>query len=150
MSTGERSFFWRHLIFIIPAGPLNCFPAMPYRNGRMHIAFPARHNYSSLMPVLDFKEIPFAHASGGDLDAFELFAREVLTFIGYTIVEDPSRGPDGGKDLIVSESRKGVGGETRIRWLVSCKHKAASKKAIGVGDEPSILERVKCKRCQGF
>jgi len=70
--------------------------------------------------------------------------------IGYTTVEGPSRGPDGGKDLIVSESRKGVGGETRIRWLVSCKHKAVSKKAVGVGDEPSILERVKSKRCQGF
>src|SRR6185437_2272949 len=102
------------------------------------------------MPILDFKEIPLAHVFQGYPDAFELFAREVLELIGYEIVESPSRGPDGGKDLILGEARKGVGGTTNIQWLVSCKHTAASKRAIGVADEPSILERVRGKNCQGF
>jgi len=54
------------------------------------------------MPILDFKEIPLAHISDGYPDAFELFTREVLALIGYDIVADPARGPDGGKDLIVN------------------------------------------------
>lgn len=102
------------------------------------------------MPALNFKEIPPAHVPSGNQDIFELFACEFLQFVGYEIVEHPGRGPDGGKDLIVCESRKGVGGETKIRWLVSCKHKATTQKAVGVGDEPSILERVKSKSCEGF
>src|SRR4029077_12579754 len=116
----------------------------------MRVAFSLRAQYSSLMPILDFEEIPLAHVFDGYSDAFELFAREVLALIGYEIVESPSRGPDGGKDLIVSESRKGVGGKTEIKWLVSCKHTAATKKAIGVSNEPSILERVKSNNCHGF
>jgi hypothetical protein len=60
------------------------------------------------MPILDFKEIPAPQLASDNQDAFELFSREVLAFVGYEIVEGPSRGPDAGKDLIVSESRKGV------------------------------------------
>src|SRR5579859_1135138 len=102
------------------------------------------------MPVIDFCEIPEAHLSSGKQDCFELFTRDFLESLGYDIVESPSRGADGGKDLIVSELRKGVGGTTKMRWLVSCKHKAHSKKAISVDDEQSILERVKAKKCEGF
>lgn len=84
------------------------------------------------MSVLDFKEIPGGNLAGGDSDMFELFARDFLSFLGYEIDEHPSRGPDGGKDLIVRETRKGIGGETSIRWLVSCKHWVRPGKAIGV------------------
>jgi hypothetical protein len=102
------------------------------------------------MPVLDFCEIAEAHLSSGHQDQFELFARDFLEYLGYTIAESPSRGADGGKDLIVLDVRKGVGGETNVRWLVSCKHKAHSKKSVSVEDEPSILERVKGHNCTAF
>ena len=75
------------------------------------------------MPILDFKEI--ASSSGGqDRDQFELFAREFLEHLNFRIIEGPDRGPDAGRDLIVEETRTGVGGVTRVRWLVSCKHNA--------------------------
>jgi hypothetical protein len=102
------------------------------------------------MPVLDFKEIPEANAADGKQDSFELFARDFLQSLGYKILEGPDRGIDGGRDIIVLEVRKGVGGESHIRWLVSCKHKAFSGKAVSVDDELNILERVEQKKCQGF
>lgn len=77
------------------------------------------------MPILDFKEIP-SSSSGAARDQFELFAREFLDLVGFKIVTGPDRGADAGRDLIVEEIRAGVVGETRVRWLVSCKHKAHS------------------------
>lgn len=102
------------------------------------------------MAVLDFKEIPEAHKGTGEQDTFELFARDFLSFIGYTIVCDPSRGADGGCDFIVEEKRTGVGGETTIKWLVSCKHKAYSGSAVYPTDEINIRDRVEKNECQGF
>lgn len=78
------------------------------------------------MPVLDFTEISEAHKSSGLQDTFELFARDFLSFIDYKILTDPDRGADGGVDLIVEERRTSVGGETLIKWLISCKHKTHS------------------------
>ena len=77
------------------------------------------------MPTLDFCEIPEAYVAAGHQARFELFARDFLQYLGYRIVESPSRGADGGKDLIVLDVRKGVGGETEVRWLVSCKRSIA-------------------------
>lgn len=102
------------------------------------------------MPVLDFSEITEAHIASGKQDTFELFARKFLEYIGFTISQGPDRGPDGGKDLIVNESRKGVGGETTINWLVSCKHKAHSGSSVGTNDEIDIPGRVEANKCQGF
>lgn len=102
------------------------------------------------MPILDFKEIQSPTATNGEQDSFELFAREFLHYMGYIIVANPSRGADGGVDLIIEELRTGISGETRIKWLVSCKHYSASGKAIGVNIEESILDRVKQHQCQGF
>ena len=102
------------------------------------------------MAILDFKEIPEAYVSSGMQDTFELFARDFLSFMGYKIITDPDRGPDGGVDLIVEEKRTGVGGETIIRWLVSCKHKAFSGKSVSSTDETNIRDRVESNNCQGF
>ncbi len=102
------------------------------------------------MPAIDFKEIPEAHLGGGLQDTFELFARDYLACIGYKIEEDPSRGADGGKDIIVTEVRKGIGGETIIKWLVSCKHKAHSGASINPSDEANINDRVSTHNCNGF
>jgi len=102
------------------------------------------------MPVLDFKEIPEAHKATGLQDTFELFARDFLSFMGYKIITDPDRGADGGVDLIVEEKRTGVGGETIIRWLVSCKHKAFSGNSVSPTDDGNISDRVTSNNCQAF
>jgi hypothetical protein len=102
------------------------------------------------MSILDFKEIPQANLANGAQDTFELFAREFLTYMGYKIIIDPNRGADGGGDLIVEEKRTGVGGETLIRWLVSCKHKAHSGTSVSHQDDSNILDRVAANGCNGF
>lgn len=102
------------------------------------------------MPVLDFKEIPKAHESNGLQDTFELFARDFLEFMGYHVITDPDRGADGGVDLVVEERRTGVGGETVIRWLVSCKHKAFSGNSVTFSDDNNIRDRVDANSCHGF
>lgn len=96
--------------------------------------------------LLDFKEIPKANSGDGDQDTFELFARDFLQQIGYIIVEEPARGADGGKDLIVQSS----GDKQKLRWLVSCKHFAYSGKAVGADDEINIVERALSNDCKGI
>lgn len=102
------------------------------------------------MPVLDFKEIAAAGTGTGHQDAFEQFTREFLGFLGFDIEVGPARGPDLGRDLVVLEDRKGVAGLTRVRWLVSCKHKAHSGEAVGISDEQNVLDRVRAHGCSGF
>lgn len=102
------------------------------------------------MAALDFKEVPEAHLGGGLQDTFELFARDFLALLGYQVQESPSRGADGGKDVIVVERRNGVGGETFVRWLVSCKHKAHSGASVNPQDESNIRDRVEANKCDGF
>lgn len=102
------------------------------------------------MAVLDFKEVPEAHLGGGLQDTFELFARDFFLLVGYEVLEGPSRGADGGKDVVVVERRTGVGGETLVRWLVSCKHKAHSGTSVSPHDESNIRDRVEANACDGF
>ncbi|WP_020162044.1 restriction endonuclease [Cycloclasticus pugetii] len=102
------------------------------------------------MAILDFKEIAEAHKATGLQDTFELFTRDFLSFMGYKVITDPDRGADGGVDLIVEERRTGVGGETNIKWLVSCKHKAFSGKSVSPIDDANIRDRVESNGCQGF
>lgn len=100
--------------------------------------------------VLDFKEIPQANQGSGVQDTFELFTRDFLTFLGYRIVQDPDRGADGKKDLIVDEVIKGITSEYTVRWLVSCKHYAHSGNAVKDSDEINISDRLKQHHCAGF
>lgn len=102
------------------------------------------------MSVLDFKEIPKAHEGGGKQDTFELLARDFFKALGYRIDSAPSRGADDGKDLILTEVRKGIAGDTEIRWLVSCKHKAHSGASVSKYDEPEINDAMKMHKCSGF
>jgi hypothetical protein len=101
------------------------------------------------MAALDFKEIPSAQ-SGPERDRFELFAREFLVAEGFRVVEQPDRGADGGRDIIVEEDRLGPGGANVVRWLVSCKHKAHSGGSVTPGDEQNIRDRLGTHRCDGF
>lgn len=100
--------------------------------------------------ILDFKEIPQANKVNGLQDAFELFSRDFLEILGYEILQNPDRGADGKKDLIIRESRIGVSGVTQIKWLVSCKHFAHSGKSVSDIDEPNITDRLKVHDCHGF
>lgn len=106
------------------------------------------------MSALNFKEIPQANLATGEQDEFELFARDFLAYLGYKIISEPARGQDGGKDILIQESRIGIGGETKLLWLVSCKHFAHSNlgkaKAVGVDDEINVSDRIKSNRCDGF
>lgn len=100
--------------------------------------------------VLDFKEIPEANIGSGLQDTFELFTRDFLSFLGYRIIQDPDRGADGKKDLIVEEVIKGITDEYTIRWLVSCKHYAHTGRAVKDSDEISISDRLLQHECDGF
>ncbi len=101
------------------------------------------------MSVLNFKEIPLP-TEGGDRDQFELFARDFLEYLGFKVITGPDRGADGGRDLIMEENRTGVAGQTKIRWLVSCKHKAHGGTSVTPQDESDIHDRVNTHGCQGF
>ena len=102
------------------------------------------------MSVLDFKEIPSANAGDGKQDTFEFLTRDCLNYLGHKVLEGPDRGADGGRDVIVDERRVGVGGETVLRWLVSCKHNAHSGKSVTTDDEHDIRDRIEKYNCQGF
>lgn len=102
------------------------------------------------MTILNFKEIPEAHKGGGQQDKFELLSRDLFIALGYRIDSAPGRGADGGKDLILTEVRTGIAGNTEIKWLVSCKHKAHSGASVGKGDEPEISDSLKANKCTGF
>ena len=102
------------------------------------------------MPVLDFREIPQANKSDGDQDIFELFARDFFEALGYEIEISPSRGADGGKDLIILEPLAGIITKSTKRWIVSCKHKAHSGKSVSTNDEIDIKGRVDKFQAHGF
>ena len=102
------------------------------------------------MTILDFKEIAQANKATVKQDEFEFFGRDFLEYLGYKIISGPDRGQDGGRDILALEIRSGVGGETKLVWLVSCKHFAHSSKAVGVDDEKDISDRVKSNKCDGF
>ena len=101
------------------------------------------------MAAVDFKEIATAQR-GIDRDQFELFAREFLLQEGFSIDVGPDRGPDAGRDMIVTETRSGPGGDTRVRWLVSCKHKAHAGTSVTPADEPNVRDRIETHECTGF
>lgn len=102
------------------------------------------------MPTIDFSEIPIANTGVGNQDSFELFTRDFFSVLGFEIEEGPSRGSDGGKDLIVREKLTGTVSQLTRRWVVSCKHFAHSKKAVGDKDEIDILGRVRKFKADGF
>ena len=96
--------------------------------------------------MIDFKEID----QNGE--EWELFCRDFLEHLGYYIESTVDRGPDGKKDLIVSENLKGNLGNYKFKWLVSCKHFAnrANSNSVKENDEPNILERIESFNCDGY
>lgn len=100
--------------------------------------------------IIDFTDIAPSNKGGKYQDLFEQFACAFLEAKGYEIIQRPDRGPDGKKDLLVKEIRKGFNGTSEIMWLVSCKHNAHSNKSVNDIDEPDISDRVKKFNCDGF
>ena len=100
--------------------------------------------------ALDFTEIAPPNKKSKDQlsDAFELFAEAFLQALGFRVVEGPSRGADGGKDLVVAEA--GALTQKTRRWLVSCKHKAFSGNAVASSEENNLHNRLRKARCSGF
>ncbi|MBN1640746.1 MAG: restriction endonuclease, partial [Anaerolineae bacterium] len=77
--------------------------------------------------------IDLTQIEGGE--AFELFCEDLLKAMGFEIVQQPTRGTEGGKDLIVSETtRDRMGYAQELKTLVQCKHYAVSDRAVGFGD----------------
>ena len=102
------------------------------------------------MGFVNFKEIPTAKGGQEGQDVWALFTREFFAALHIDVEEGPDRGPDSGRDLLIAETRKGILGSGRHRWLVSCKHYAHSNKSVPNGDEPDILGRVRRFRTDGF
>lgn len=75
-------------------------------------------------------------------EEWEFFAIDFLSSIGFTIERFPSRGQDTGRDGLVSLNHN--------IYLVSCKHYLASNKAVGLPDEPSIIDRIVQNSANGF
>ena len=103
------------------------------------------------MPCIDFCEIPEAHIASGGQDLFELFARDFLTeILNFRILSEPSRGADGGKDILAEEKLFGTLSDNRTVWLVSCKHKAHSGRSVTPDDETNITDRLAQFNADGF
>lgn len=103
------------------------------------------------MPCIDFCEIPEAHIASGNQDTFELFARDFLTeILNFKVLSGPSRGADGGKDILAEESQFGTLSDNHTIWLVSCKHKAHSGRSVRPDDEINISDRMSQFEANGF
>jgi hypothetical protein len=102
------------------------------------------------MALIDFKEIPSSKGGAEGQDMWALFAREFFEALHLIIEEGPDRGPDSGRDLIITESRRGVLRAGNHKWLVSCKHYAHSNKAVPDKDEIDPLGRVNKFHADGF
>lgn len=103
------------------------------------------------MTGIDFTEIPCANIGSGVQDTFELFARDFISeILGFKIISQPNRGADEGKDILVEEIQYGTLSESRVRWLVSCKHLAHSGKSVSESDEQNISDRVRQHKADGF
>lgn len=72
--------------------------------------------------MIDFKELP------QDGTAFEQFIRE-MCLIYDLHPQWTGKGPDQGRDILITEKARGSIGDFTRRWLVQCKHFAHSGKS---------------------
>jgi hypothetical protein len=69
--------------------------------------------------------------------------------MSFVVDVAPGRGPDGGRDLVVSEQLHGTLFSNKFTWLVSCKQNAKKGNAVGA-EEVDITDRCKRNGAQGF
>ncbi|MCC4607840.1 restriction endonuclease [Xanthomonas campestris pv. zinniae] len=93
-----------------------------------------------LSKIIDFSEIESGHK-------FEQFAEDVLCNLGYEINIRPGQGPDGGRDMVVTDVLEGKLSKQKVRYLVSCKHQ---KDAVAPRHESRIETRLRANHCDAF
>ncbi|MDY7041673.1 MAG: restriction endonuclease, partial [Chloroflexota bacterium] len=94
--------------------------------------------------MFDFRQIE----SGED---FELLCEDLLRAMGYTIEAPVSRGPDLGRDIIVSKTVTDEMGFTEsYRYLIECKHYARSGKSVREEDIGSPIARMGTHNCNRY
>lgn len=92
--------------------------------------------------LIDFLALPVDGAR------FEALVAQLMEAMGFTILEKPAIGTEGGRDILVERTLKDVMGERRERVVVQCKHHAHSGKAVGdrdLGVWQSALVRYKAR-----
>jgi hypothetical protein len=94
--------------------------------------------------MIDFTQIK----TGED---FELLCEDLLRAMGYTIEASVSRGPDLGRDIIVSKTVIDEMGFTEsYRYLIECKHYARSGKSVQEADIGSPIARMSTHSCNRY
>jgi hypothetical protein len=95
--------------------------------------------------LIDFRELVSAVPGEG--------LEELVRHIGTKRDLSPSasgRGPDGGRDLFLTEILVGNVSTQKLKWLVSCKDKAVSGEAVSEADLPSITDKLGQHQAEGF
>lgn len=93
--------------------------------------------------MIDFKELP------KDGTAFEQFIRE-MCLIYDLHPQWTGKGPDQGRDILLTEKARGPIGDFSRRWLVQCKHLAHSGKSVGREDLNSIIDDCRQVGAEGY
>jgi restriction endonuclease len=94
--------------------------------------------------MLDFSIIK----SGED---FEFLCRDLLRLLGAQVEIHPSRGPDGGVDIVASvPNNNKFGFDYRVRVAVECKHFAGSNRSVKESDIGSFVERALSHNCDHY
>jgi len=93
--------------------------------------------------MIDFTELP------EDGIKFEQLIRELLVLEGFE-THWTGVGPDGGRDLTVTEKLKGELSEYERTWLISCKHTANGGKSLGRTEAGAITEDCKAISAEGY
>jgi Restriction endonuclease len=93
--------------------------------------------------MIDFKELP------KEGTAFEQFVRE-LCLIYDLQPQWTGKGPDQGRDILITEKARGTIGDFTRRWLVQCKHFAHSGNSVGREDLGSIIDDCRQVAAEGY
>ncbi|MDR3196708.1 MAG: hypothetical protein LBU34_02465 [Planctomycetaceae bacterium] len=96
------------------------------------------------MNLFDFTEIPV------DGERWVRFAKDFLQLFGFHIETPAYRDTENVFDFCAVEQIPGKFNYHPFRWLVSCRHKAATRTAVKESDETDILERLLRSRADGF
>lgn len=96
------------------------------------------------MILIDFTEIP---AEG---DRWTLFAQDFMKHLGFQVERPSYRDASNMFDFCAVEQLQGRFNYHPFRWLVSCRHKAATRTAVRESEETDILERLLRCKADGF
>jgi predicted ATPase len=93
--------------------------------------------------------IDFTQIESGE--EFELLCEDLLQAMGFTIEAKVARGPGLGKDIIAAQTvADRVGFAETHRYLVECKHYAASGKSVQDRDIGSVVARMGTHDCDRY